>query len=76
MDLHSPAKSSTRYRVSGGGLKHAQEKVLWRGGGEKKKRKILLFLDIDPFQTVESVEEQFINMIPMWVHFSNPQSGG
>lgn len=48
MDLHSPVKSSTRYRVSGRGLKRAQEKGSGRG------EKGLDCWAIDPFLTVES----------------------
>lgn len=34
LDLHSPVKSSTRYRVSGRGLKRARKK----GSGREKKK--------------------------------------
>lgn len=71
MDLHSPVKSSTRYRVSGGGLKHENMKKEVGGGGEKG-------LDcwvIDPFLTVESNKLTLINMIPKLIQLSNPRSG-
>lgn len=67
LDLHSPVKSSTRYRVSGGGLKRAHEKGSGGWGG----------LDcwvIDPFLTVESNKLTLINMIPK-IQLSNPRSG-
>lgn len=48
LDLHSPVKSSTRFRVSvvgGGGLKRAHEK----GRVGKKNKKTLDRSVIDPF---------------------------
>lgn len=62
LDLHSPVKSSTRYRVSGRGLKRAQEKGSgWVEGDDWTGLDCFV---IDPFLTVESNKETLINMIP------------